>query len=190
VRQADRSDDPELRVRYQLALSLGEWDHPRAAETLSEAAEIVNRNVAIARDLARGFQPSVIGSGGLPAALRTLCKEANDHSDVHCTLVLPKVVRIRDENTALHLFRIAQEAIRNALAHSNGTEIVICIERERDMIRLVVEDNGKGFRPPKVSKGLGLNIMKYRANVLGGDLQISARTGGGTRIVCEVPVNK
>jgi PAS domain S-box-containing protein len=166
-------------------------DNPDATKTLDEAAEIVNRNVAIARDLARGFQPSVLGTaGGLPAALRALCKEANDRRGIHCSLKLPRAIRIRDEVIALNLFRIAQEAMRNALTHSKGDEIILCIEREREFIRLVIEDNGKGFRPRKAGKGLGLHIMKYRANVLGGTLNINARRKGGTKVVCEVPIKK
>jgi signal transduction histidine kinase len=162
--------------------------NPDAARSLAEAAEIVNRNVAIARDLARGFQPSVLDTGGLPAALRSLCKEAEQRHKIDCTLKLPKAVRIRNETIALNLFRIAQEAMRNATAHSGGDEIIICVERERDLVRLVIEDNGKGFRKKKGGKGLGLHIMKYRANVLGGTLTISNRPTGGTRVVCEVPV--
>jgi PAS domain S-box-containing protein len=161
-----------------------------AARSLSEAAEIVNRNVAIARDLARGFQPAVLATGGLQATLRTLCKDANERHGIHCTLKLPRAIRVRDETIALNLFRIAQEAMRNAVTHSGGDEIVICIEREDELIRLVVEDNGKGFRPRKSGKGLGLHIMKYRANVLGGTLTISRRRSGGTKVVCEVPVKK
>jgi len=163
-------------------------DDAAAAQSLSEAAEIVNRNVAIARDLARGFQPTVLGAGGLPAALRTLCKEANERRGIHCTLKLPRAIRLRDEGLALNLFRIAQEAMRNAISHSGGDEIVMCIERERDVIRLVIEDNGKGFKPRKTSKGLGMHIMRYRANVLNGTLRIDPRPKGGTRVVCEVPV--
>jgi PAS domain S-box-containing protein len=162
----------------------------QAAKSLAEAAEIVNRNVAIARDLARGFQPTVLGAGGLQAALRTLCKDANERRGIHCTLKLPRAIRVRDETIALNLFRIAQEAMRNAVTHSGGDEIIICIEREREFIRLVVEDNGKGFRPKKSPKGLGLQIMKYRANVLGGTLTINLRRSGGTKVVCEVPVKK
>ncbi|HEY4282985.1 MAG TPA: PAS domain S-box protein [Chthoniobacterales bacterium] len=165
-------------------------DNSDAAKTLDEAAEIVNRNVAIARDLARGFQPTVLGTGGLPAALRTLCKDANDRNGLHCTLKLPRAIRVRDETIALNLFRIAQEAMRNAITHSNGDEIILCIERENDFIRLVIEDNGKGFRPRKASKGLGLHIMKYRSNVLGGILTIEPRRNGGTKVVCEVPIKK
>jgi PAS domain S-box-containing protein len=161
-----------------------------AAKTLAEAAQIVNRNVTLARDLARGFQAVVVGPGGLVEALRILCKQANEQAEVHCHLKLPRATRLRDENVAVNLFRITQEALRNSLAHSGGTEIMICIERERDLIRLVLEDNGKGFRPRKRTKGLGLHIMRYRANALGGNLEIKPRAGGGTRLVCEVPVRK
>ena len=159
-----------------------------AGKALSEAAQIVNRNVAVARDLARGFQPTVFGPGGLTEALRGLCKQANQQAGIHCILKLPKVVRIRDESLVLNLFRITQEAVRNAISHSGGDEIVICIERERDFLRLVVEDNGKGFRQRKRSKGLGLHIMRYRANVLGGTVLIDPRPKGGTKVTCEVPI--
>ena len=165
-------------------------DNELAARTLNEAAEIVNRNVAIARDLARGFQPTVRASGGLPAALRSLCKEASGRPGIDCTLKLPRAVRIRDETIALNLFRIAQEAVRNAIAHSGCDEIVICVEREKDLIRLVVEDNGKGYRPRKRSKGLGVHIMEYRTNALGGRFGIVPRHNGGAKVVCEVPMKK
>jgi len=165
-------------------------DNPETAKSLSEAAEIVNRNVGIARDLARGFQPTVMAAGGLPEALRSLCKEANGRRDLHCVIKLPRAIRIRDETIALNLFRIAQEAMRNALTHSGADQIVICVERENDLIRLVIEDNGKGFRPRKSGKGLGLHIIKYRANVLGGTVKINSGAKKGTRIVCEVPVKK
>jgi two-component system CheB/CheR fusion protein len=163
---------------------------PTAGKTLDEAAEIVNRNVAIARDLARGFQPTVLASGGLAAALRSLCKEASGRPGIHCTLKMPRAVRMRDETIALNLFRIAQEAMRNAISHSGGDEIIICVERERELIRLVVEDNGKGYRPRKRSKGLGVHIMEYRTNVLGGRFGIVPRPKGGARVVCEVPIKK
>jgi PAS domain S-box-containing protein len=165
-------------------------DNPDAAKSLNEAASIVNRNVAIARDLARNFQPTDLTSGGILEALRGLCKQANAVAGLHCQLKLPKTVRLRDEAIALNLYRIAQEAVRNAIGHANCSEIVICMERERDLVRLVVEDNGKGYRPRKRSKGLGVHIMEYRTNVLGGRFGIVPREGGGTKVVCEVPVKK
>ncbi len=165
-------------------------DNSEAAKTLSEAALIVNRNVGVARDLARNFQPAELRAGGLIEALRGLCKQTNEHPKIHCALKLPKSIRLQDETIALNLFRIAQEAVRNSVSHSGGDEIIICIERERAFIRLVIEDNGKGFRQRKSKrgKGLGVHIMKYRANVLGGTLMIDPRPKGGTKVTCEVPI--
>ena len=160
------------------------------ARSLNEAAEIVNRNVVVARELARGFQPMMIGAGGLTSALRSLCAKANKASHVTCHLKLPRSIRVKDETLALNVFRIAQEAVTNAVKHSGATEITVCVEREKDSLRLVVEDNGKGFRPRKRGKGLGLHIMKYRASVLGGQVKISARRKGGTLVVAKVPVKK
>ncbi len=163
-------------------------DDRACAKTLDEAAQVVNRNVGLARDLARGYQPVVVGRDGLVDALRTLCRRANQHPTVSCRLKLPKPIRIRDENVALNLFRIAQEGVTNALKHSGATELTVCMEREGKNIRLVIEDNGKGFQQKKRSKGLGLHIIKYRANVLGGQLRIERPKTGGTEIVCEVPI--
>jgi two-component system CheB/CheR fusion protein len=164
---------------------------PKTARTLNEAAQIVNRNVGVARDLARGFQPVMIGSGGLTGALRSLCSQVKASKKMVCHLKLPRAIRISDQTLALTIFRIAQEAVTNAVKHSNATEITVCIEREGGSVRLVVEDNGKGFRIPKKSgKGLGLHIMKYRASVHGGKLKIAPKRDGGTLVVAEIPVKK
>jgi PAS domain S-box-containing protein len=158
-----------------------------AARSLNEAADIVNRNVAVARDLARGLQLDVVGTGGLIDALRALCKQTNEHPKIRCSLKVPKIVRIADEVLALTVYRVAQEAVRNAVVHADPTEIIICIEREPGLVRLVVEDDGKGFKPRKSGKGLGLSIMKYRAGALGGTLRIDPRPERGTKVTCEVP---
>jgi PAS domain S-box-containing protein len=160
------------------------------AKILDEAAEVVNRNVALARNLARGFQPVVIGEGGLVAALRNLCAQVKATKKVTCHMKLPRGIRVKDETIALNLYRIAQEAVTNAVKHADATEITVCMEREDGHILLVVEDNGKGFRPSKRRKGLGLHIMRYRASALGGKLKVAARRTGGTLVVAEVPVKK
>jgi len=158
-----------------------------AARSLNEAAQIVNRNVGLARELARGFQPVLLGSAGLTTALRSLCTQANGHPEIRCSLKLPQSIRIRDETIALNLFRIAQEAVSNAIKHAHATEITVCIERQRDLVRLVVEDNGRGLKTKKRSKGLGLHIMRYRASVLGGHFDIETGPNNGTRLVAAVP---
>lgn len=180
----------ELTATALFLKSAGNRAKGAEARNLNEAAQIVNRNVTLARELARGFQPAIMASGGLSHALRTLCAQANNHDGIHCHFKLPRAVRIRDETIALNIYRIAQEAISNAVKHAKATEIMLCLERERDDVRVVVEDNGKGFTKKKRSTGLGLHIMQYRASVLGGHFSIKARPKEGTRVVAAIPIKK
>jgi signal transduction histidine kinase len=129
----------------------------------------------------------MIAEGGLMTAMRNLCSQVNARPNISCDLKLPRPIRVNDETLALNLYRIAQEAVGNAVKHSGASEITMCMEREGNDVRLVVEDNGKGLRVPKRSKGLGLHLMKYRANVLGGTFVIEQGAEGGARIVCTLP---
>jgi signal transduction histidine kinase len=167
-----------------------EHDSPPASQTLSEAAQIVNRNVGLARDLARGLQPAELGSVGLTNALRDLAAHTTANHNLKCRLKTPRTIRIKDQAIGLNLYRIAQEAVTNAIKHAEAKEVIICLERIGGKIRLVIEDDGKGMRAvrTKKGKGLGVHIMKYRANVLGGHIEIEPRAKGGTKITCEVPV--
>lgn len=167
------------------ARSLGRTD-PEAGEALTEAAEMVNRNAGLARDLARGLHPLELGSGGLVAALRELA--ARTSQTVTCRCECPRSLRVPNEPVAVNLYRIAHEAVTNALKHAKPSEVVICVERLHDEIHLVITDNGtprKQWRPGK--SGLGMRMMQYRAKVCGGRLEVSSKKGKGTRVSCRVP---
>lgn len=164
-----------------------ERDSPIAAETLHESAQIVNRNVGIARDLARGLQPAELSASGLNAALRALAAQACEGRDVHCQFNSRRAVRIGDDTVALHLYRIAQEAVTNAVKHSGAENIVISFDRDGDQMCLTIGDDGKGMPKRKRHKGLGLHIMKYRANALGGTLQVESGQRGGTTVTACLP---
>src|SRR5208337_1417498 len=88
----------------------------------------------------------------------------------------------------IHLYRIAQEALNNAIKHSKARRIRIGLATQGDHTVLSVEDDGVGL-PPKLqkSKGSGLRIMDYRASVLGGSLVVKKRRRGGTALVCAIP---
>lgn len=86
---------------------------------------------------------------------------------------------------ANNLFRIAQEAVSNALRHSRATRISIISKTAGRTVRLVIEDNGRGFARSG-SRGLGLHIMDYRARLMGGQLAVHSEPGRGTRVVCNV----
>ncbi len=96
--------------------------------------------------------------------------------------------RIEDDTAAAHLYRIAREAVINANKHAQAREIVVRLERSRRGMVLRVIDDGVGFpREPNPAEGLGYHIMKYRAHLMGGLLEIDSRKGGGTRVSCYLP---
>jgi signal transduction histidine kinase len=165
-----------------------EAENAYAAAMLNESADTVNRNVGITRDLARGLQPADLKGAGLKEALRALAEQACETGNIKCEFKAARGVRVPDDNVAVHLYRVAQEAMKNAVKHSGATHILISLDRDKDKICVSVQDNGKGFSPKRRSKGLGLHIMRYRANALGGELKIEKRKTGGMDITCVIPV--
>ena len=162
-------------------------DNVAAAKTLEESAQTVNRNVTLARELARGLQAVELTASGLKNALRNLAAQACDNSGVKCHFKAAKGVCVPNDEVALHLYRIAQEALTNALKHSGAKNILITLDRNRTHTCVSVQDDGKGFVPRKRGKGLGLHMMKYRANALGGQLKVERRRTGGMDITCVIP---
>ena len=95
------------------------------------------------------------------------------------------------ETAAAHVYRIVQEALTNVVRHSGAKEILIRLETSDSELHLQVEDNGSGFAllPPDRPGGLGLKIMRYRAQMLGGDLVIESTGDGGTSVRCSCPLD-
>jgi PAS domain S-box-containing protein len=160
---------------------------PSGAKVLEDAARIVNDNVGLARDLARGLHPVELSSQGLANALRELAFRTSQIRSVTCHFECPRQVRIRDEAVALNLYRIAQEAVANAVKHGKATTIAIKLVREGKELALGVKDDGKGFSPAKPRHGMGLHIMKYRAGVIGARLTIESAEGHGALVKCVLP---
>ena len=160
-----------------------------AAVTLNESAQIVNRNVGIARDLARGLQAIDLSGTGLVSAMRAMVVQTCESHPFACHFKASRGLRL-DDTTALHIYRIAQEAMINAVRHSSGKNIFVTLENASDQVQVSVRDDGKGITTRQRSKGLGLHMMKYRTNVLGGRMTIEKAPGGGTIVTCAIPVKK
>ncbi|MDQ3546187.1 MAG: PAS domain S-box protein [Verrucomicrobiota bacterium] len=154
------------------------------SKVLAEAARIVNDNVGLARDLARGLHPVELTSQGLADALRELAIRTSQLRSVTCHFDCPRQIRIRDEAVALNFYRIAQEAVTNALKNGKATVITIKLTRDRKDLCLSVKDNGKGFSVSKTRSGMGLHIMKYRADVIGAKLTVESADGKGAKVGC------
>lgn len=156
--------------------------HDLAAQA-QRLAGLIHESAEEARDAARGLHPVVMDSEGLVSALHELA--ARTHGQVRCRLRCERVVPIADNGAALHLYRIAQEAVVNALKHANARCITLSLRMREHVLLLGVSDDGSGM--PEVllkNHGMGIRLMQYRADVIGADFSIRRRRNGGTRITC------
>jgi PAS domain S-box-containing protein len=142
------------------------------------------------RALARGLSPVEIDPEGLADALAELAERTTHTAGIRCVYLGTGKVRVHDSASALHLYRLAQEAVQNAIRHSRGRCVEITLERNDRRLVLTVRDDGKGLNiaPERGTGGMGLHIMRYRAGILGGKCIIRSREEGGTEVRCEVPL--
>jgi two-component system CheB/CheR fusion protein len=138
------------------------------------------------RVLSHGLSPVSLEDNGLAEALRKLAEDTQSVAQVDCEFADAVAADISDPHLAAQLYRIAQEAVANALRHGRARKIRIALEATPEKLELAVNDDGQGFSPAtaKSRGGLGLRAMKYRADLIGAALQIDSAPGKGTRVVC------
>jgi signal transduction histidine kinase len=125
---------------------------------------------------------------GLELALQQLAAGVESRLKTRCRFDCPQPVFVSDNAVATHIYRIAQEAVNNAVKHGKASLITIGLSATEERIELKVSDNGGGISVPAGSAGgMGLHIMNYRARTIGGTLQIGRATGGGTVVLCSAP---
>ena len=162
-----------------------------AAKSAHEISELLRQANHEARNIARGLYPVELAGGSLPAALQRFVVETNKTSKTHCELVCPADWELLDKTRALHLYRIVQEAVANALRHGAPTAITITLRRDATEIQLAVANNGHDWTDaPAQTGGIGLSIMTYRARLLGGQLQICRGELGGTLVTVSLPAQQ
>ncbi len=163
-----------------------------SARGLTEAADaerivgLVEEAVELTRGLSRGLHPVEVEAGGLAEALRVLAESTRARMNVDCGFHCEGPVQVPDAERAMHLYRIAQEAVNNAMKHGHARSIVIRLERTLDGVLLTIRDDGVGLPEPRLrGQGLGLRIMAYRASMIGAEFDIR-RDGQGTVVTCEL----
>ncbi len=158
------------------------------AGTKSELREIAKRlggAVKEARMVARGLSPVDIESYGLMSALEELTESVASLHQVSCRFSCDRPVLIEDNTVAIHLYRIAQEAIHNAVRHGHAKNLVVSLSRAKDSTTLAIADDGSGFPADACSsRGMGIRIMGYRAEMINGSFSIGPREPTGTRVEC------
>jgi len=150
---------------------------------------LVRDAIVQTRALARGLSPVTLESEGLASALHEHALNLERIFGIRCRFDYASPVPVPNPAMATHLFRLAQEAVSNALNHGKATEISIHLTAEPGWIHLVVSDNGSGFDPKKAapSPGMGLRIMRFRAGMIGGTLALERNAQGGVLVRCSAP---
>jgi PAS domain S-box-containing protein len=156
------------------------------ASTAAELSKELSTALEQARHLAHELYSVPESPDGLVQALDNLAERVGSSRGVVCEFSADSVL-VHDQNVASHLYRIAQEAVHNALKHSRATRIEIDLAQQPAGVELRVRDNGAGFSPQTESHGLGLRTMEQRARMIGGQLKVQTQPGAGVEVICSVP---
>jgi two-component system CheB/CheR fusion protein len=158
------------------------------AEEVSYAEKTLERIVRAAdqtRNLAKGLHPIDLDRHGLASAMRELTVNTEQFFGVSCRLTCNEAVSTKDASVAMNLYRIAQEAITNAVRHGKAKNIKIGLTSEDGWLAMTVENDGLDFAVgPSRGEGMGLRIMRHRAEVINGSLDIRKGANGGTIVTC------
>jgi PAS domain S-box-containing protein len=168
-----------------------------AEKGLAEAAEaarivkLVNEAINKTRELAHGLLPVFSDAHGLMSALKRWAAEVEDLFNISCCLRIEEPVLIHDANMSTHLYRIAQEAVNNAIKHGQAKNIIISLFANNENGTLRIENDGSALPESSTDgSGMGMQIMNYRARMIGGSLKVESGGVRGIAITCIFPLAK
>ena len=162
---------------------------PNEVTNVTEIANLVNQATDQARGLAKGLHPVDLGADGLMLSLEELAATTKNLFGITCTFKCDKAVEVDDTTVAVYLYRIAQEAVNNAVKHGKATKIEIVLLRGKDTSVMTIKNDGLDFPKEFEARGtgIGLQIMDHRVDLIGGSLDIHAAEEGGTIVTCTFP---
>ena len=171
-----------------LVSQLQEESHPCAGDA-ERIAKCLTDSIITTRNLAKSFYPVELERGGLVLALQDLALRTELLSKISCNVTADAEFRF-EKTTEIHLYRIVQESINNALKHGGATHVEIDCLRDNGHWMLTVTDNGTGFTAPEPGRetGMGLHIFQYRAALIGAEISVRRGTPGGCVVACSIPI--
>jgi signal transduction histidine kinase len=154
-------------------------------------AEAVRASASDARALSHGVLPVDSAPRALMKALEKYATLTGRMFGIACRFVCPRPVLLRQQSTSTHLYRIAQEAVGNAIKHGGSTRVTIHLRHvSRGHLSLSIRDNGAGMGSgASAEKGMGLQIMRYRTSMCGGTLEIRKASPHGALVTCRIPAS-
>lgn len=173
------------------------WLEKRLPRELKEPAEkmksmfrLIDDTIQSVRRISSALRPRVLDEVGLPGALKWQAREFRSRTGIRCRIDLPDGEFAMGQDQCTAVFRIFQEAMTNVARHANATRVDIKLRLDADHLILSVVDNGLGISAAdsRSSKALGLLGIRERALLLGGEVEIEGKPGGGTRVTLSVPL--
>ncbi|MEI7908971.1 MAG: PAS domain-containing sensor histidine kinase [Verrucomicrobiota bacterium] len=158
------------------------------AESAREIGKLLGQTMRQARDLARGLDPLHLEVVGLATALADFCTNTGALFEIVCTFEHKKGPPPMDAQREIHLYRIAQEAVNNAITHGRARHISVSLACRNGLGSLAIQDDGIGIpEPSECPQGSGLHTMAYRSRLLGAELTLQRRQPQGTVVTCLFP---
>ena len=164
-----------------------EHKSPREARAASHLVKMVEESINLSRTFARGLMPVEMDAEGLMAGFQELAENVSRQFKISCRFECHHPVLLPDTAASMHLYRIAQEAVTNAIKHGKARQVVISLVSDPESIYLKITDDGAGLPEKPGGSGLGLRIMAHRASMIGGEFKIESLPGRGARVTCKLP---
>jgi PAS domain S-box-containing protein len=153
--------------------------------------ELVQAGIQEVRQISHSMSPMAVKNRGLGGALQLLADTIRINHRLNCNLEVDSAIQLNDMEKETHIYRIAQEAVNNAVRHGNPKNITLSLQRHGgDLCVLKIQDDGIGFKKSKSgeARGIGARVMDYRANFIGGTLELLSGRRGGVSVICRFPI--
>jgi signal transduction histidine kinase len=170
-----------------LRSALRDHNSAQAFRQLQLVEDMTERNASVVRNISLLLRPTMLDDLGLIPALKWRAREVSRTTSMTVDVMAESFVDDLPEEHRTCVFRVVQEALRNATRHSGAREALICVHEDNGSLRLSVQDDGKGFAP-SLETGLGILGMQERVISLAGTMKVDSKPGSGTLIAIDLPI--
>ena len=160
-----------------------------ASSDAGRIQKLIEETIHHTHDLAHNFSSLDVQGDDLAVVLKGLAANVKRMFDIPCALTVKGSIPELNQYTTMQFYKIAQEAVSNAIKQGKATQVAITLNRQADKLVLTIKNDGVPFNPPaQPTKRMGLRIMNYRANTIGATLEIEPHPKSGTTVTCALSV--
>ena len=177
-------------LQTEIAMRLFEVDQERARAELSSLKGAASSTFQQVRDFIFDLRPMMLDDLGLAPTIKRYCNAFREKHAIEVSVAVTGNERRLESYLEVMIFRSMQELLHNTVTHSQANQVKVQLDMGTQLIRLVVEDNGRGFDFNQVtaeSKGLGMKVIRDRAEMLGGEFEVDSAIGEGARVTVNLP---